>query len=218
MRDFRRDQHVLGVLHRVGPLQVGDLAEVIAEIVLRRHVVDAVAELDHVARFQARKLNVEGARRGVGRNRRIVGRALAGLDGLVDATVPAVHAGAAQLHRLAVRFVAEAVLPGGRGGRVGQRLEHDLPVRAGQPVFEHGGDGEIAQYAAVLPVRRRVAQLEEFGRFPGVGFVGARLVRLEVLNVVAHVFVLRANAQDVAQQRQLFVLAPEIAIEICQGA
>ncbi len=191
-----RDQHVLGVLRRVVRLHVDDLAEVVRKLVVGRDVVDAVAELHHVPRIQARQLHVEVAGRRVHADRRVVRGALAGLDGLVYLAVAAEHARTAQLNHLAIRLVLERVLARHGCGGVREGLEHDLAELAGQAVGEHRGHRQVPQGAARLAVFGRVPQAEEALLVPGVGFVRPRLGGLDVLHVLAHVLVLRTDLQD----------------------
>jgi hypothetical protein len=215
---FGRDQHVFGVRHRLAALQRHDLAEVVAELVAGRHVVDAVTQLDHVAGLEPGKLHVERARRRVHRDRRIVGGAFAVLDRFIDFAVGAVHLRAAQLHDLSIGFVGEAVLAPRRRGGLGERLKHDLPELARQAVVEDGRDGQVTQGAARLARRRREALLQELVGVPSVGFVGARLGGLEVLDILAHVAILRANPQDFPQAEQLLVTPAELALQLAERA
>jgi len=107
---LRGDEHVLAVRDGVRRLHVDDLAEVVGERVLVRDVLDAVEQLDDVARVEAREVDVERTSTRVHRLRRIVGRAFARLDRLVDLAVLPVDPRAAELDRLAVRLEPEAVL------------------------------------------------------------------------------------------------------------
>lgn len=153
---LRRAEHVLGVRHRVEALQVDDLAEIVGELVSRSHVVDAVAELDDVARVEPRELHVEGSGRRVHRDRGIVRGPFTPLDGLVDLAVLSVDARSAELDALTLGLVSEDVLTVLSGGRLGERLEDDLAKLAGEAVLEHRRDGEVAQRAPVLALGRRV--------------------------------------------------------------
>ena len=172
-------------------LEVGDLAEVIGELVSLPDVLDAVAQLDHVALVEARKVNVEGARRRVRGDGRVVGGALAALDGFVDLAILAVDARGAELDDLAVGLVAEAVFARGGGRFVGERLEDDLVKAGSEVVLEDRGHDEIAQRASIVTSVRRLALLEEALGGPRVLLVGTGLRRLDVLDVFAHVFFLR---------------------------
>jgi hypothetical protein len=58
---------------------------------------------------------------------------------------------------------------------------------------------------------------EALGR-PGVSLVGAWLLRLEILDVLAHVLGLRPNAEQLPQERELLAGMPEIALQIGQRA
>ncbi len=123
-----------------------------------------------------------------------------------------------QLDHLLIGLVHERVLARGRGRRVRERLEDDLAVLAGKPVVEHRRNREVAQRAPVLAARRGVPERQEALGAPRVRFVGARPLRLDVLDVLAHGLILGAKAQNLAQERELRVGAAELAVEVCERA
>ena len=175
-------------------------------------------QLDDVARVEARELHVEVPRRGVHADRGIVRGPFAVFDGFVGASVASVDARAAELNHLPIRLVLESVLSGQGSACVVEGLEHDLTELAAEAVLVDRGHGQVAEHALVLPRRRRVPQLQELLALPGPRLVGPRLLGLDVLDVLAHVLVLRSDLQDAPKQGQLFVASPQLALEICQCA